>query len=122
MPAGTLLWQRLQATSRFSGYPIEKNAMPLSQGIGSTAAAPHLSFRENTRMRMSRWLMAGIGVGIAAVALRRNRNQRCQIGDGRFNKRDAALFGKRAHQTDVGGPSALHIEEGIGRVMQQPTA
>jgi hypothetical protein len=66
-------------------------------------------------MKMGRWLVAGFGIGLAALALRRNRPDRCTIGDGRFNKRDATLFGKRAHQTDIGGPTASHLRKGLGR-------
>jgi hypothetical protein len=69
-------------------------------------------------MRMSKWLMAGVGVGIAAVAFRKQRSCRNRSGEEHFNERDATLLGLKAHQTDVGGPSASHIKEGIGRTIQ----
>jgi len=67
---------------------------------------------------MSRWLMAGVGVGIAAVAFRKNRSCRHRSGEVHFNERDATLLGMKAHQTEVGGESASHIKEGIGRIVQ----
>jgi hypothetical protein len=69
-------------------------------------------------MRMNRWLMAGVGVGIAAVAFRKNRSCRHRSGEEHFNERDATLLGLKAHQTDIGGRSASHIKEGIGRVVR----
>ena len=64
---------------------------------------------------MNRWLMAGVGVGMAAVALQKNRSCRHRSGEEHYNEHDATLLGLKAHQTEVGGPNASHIKEGIGR-------
>ena len=69
-------------------------------------------------MKMSKWLMAGVGVGVAAMAFRKQRSCRHRSGEEHYNERDATLLGLKVHQTDVGGPSASHIKEGIGRVVQ----
>jgi hypothetical protein len=69
-------------------------------------------------MRMNRWLMAGVGMGIAAVSFQKNRSCRNRSGEEHFNERDATLLGLKAHQTEVGGSNASHVKEGIGRIVQ----
>ena len=72
-------------------------------------------------MRMNRWLMAGMGVGMAAVAFQKKRSCRHRSGEERYNEHDATLLGLKAHQHDVGGPDASHIKEGIGREVAHPS-
>ena len=62
--------------------------------------------------------MAGVGVGVAALAFRKKRSCRHRSGEEHYNERDATLLGMKAHHTEVGGPSASHIKEGIGRIVQ----
>jgi hypothetical protein len=69
-------------------------------------------------MRMNSWLAAGIGLGLAAVAYKNKSSCRNRSGEERYNEHDATLLGKKAHQTDIGGPTASHIKEGIGRTLQ----
>jgi hypothetical protein len=41
-------------------------------------------------MRMNRWMMAGIGVGVAAMAFRKQRSCRHRSGEEHYNERDAS--------------------------------
>ena len=65
-------------------------------------------------------MMAGIGVGVAAMAFRKQRSCRHRSGEEHYNERDATLLGLKAHQTEVGGPNASHIKEGIAREVPHP--
>jgi hypothetical protein len=69
-------------------------------------------------MRISRFLIAWVGVGVAALAFRKKQSCRHRSGEEHYNERDATLLGMKAHQTDIGGQSASHIKEGIGRVVR----
>ena len=71
-------------------------------------------------MKMSRLLLAGAGFGIAALAFRRKRDSQVCISGGDYDKRDATLLGKKSHQTDIGGLTASHIKEGVGRPSLPP--
>ena len=80
----------------------------------------HLNIREIRRMKISRLLMAGVGLGIGALAFRKKRSCRDRSGEEHFNEHDATLLGLKANQHDVGSPTQSHIKEGIGRTIQTP--
>ena len=61
----------------------------------------------------------GLGAGIAAFALRKNRSCRHRSGEERYNEHDATLLGFKAHQTDLGAGTGSHIRKGIGREVVQ---
>ena len=69
-------------------------------------------------MKMSPWLIAGVGFGVAALAFRKTPSCRHRSGEEHYNEHDATLLGLKDYQHDVGGPSQSHIREGIGRVVQ----
>ena len=74
-------------------------------------------------MKVGQLLLAGIGFGVAAFAFRKKRSCRHRSGEERYNEHDATLLGLKANQTEVGGPGASHIKEGIGRaVLPDPTS
>jgi hypothetical protein len=66
-------------------------------------------------MRIGPLLLLGAGFGIAAWSFRKKRDCRVRFAEREFDRRDASLLGKESHLHDVGGVSASHIKEGIGR-------
>jgi hypothetical protein len=71
-------------------------------------------------MKMSPWLVLGVGFGVAAFAFRKKSSCRHRSGEEHYNEHDATLLGLKAHQHDVGGPNSSHLKEGIGREVVHP--
>lgn len=70
-------------------------------------------------MKVIQLLLAGVGFGVAAFAFRTKRSPRQGDVEEQYSEYDARLLGLKGYQTDVGGPTASHIRDGVGREISQ---